>query len=37
MKLPRLKLPFLAAIGLCAALTPSLAPSAEPKILRFAF
>ena len=37
MKLPSVKSSFLAAIALAAFLAPSLAPSAEPKILRFAF
>ena len=37
MKLPSVKSSFLAAIAVAAFLAPSLAPSAEPKILRFAF
>ena len=37
MKLPSVKFPFLAAIAVAAFLAPGLAPSAEPKILRFAF
>lgn len=37
MKLPSVKSSFLAAIAVAAFLAPSLAPSAEPKILHFAF
>ena len=37
MKLPSVKFPLLAAIAVAAFLAPGLAPSAEPKILRFAF
>jgi peptide/nickel transport system substrate-binding protein len=37
MKLLSVKYPFLAAIVVAAFLTPNLAPSAETKILRFAF
>jgi len=37
MKLPSVKFSFLAAIAVAAFLAPSLAPSAEPKILHFAF
>ena len=37
MKLPRVSLPFLAAIAVAAFLAPRLAPAAEPRILHFAF
>src|SRR5271169_6728859 len=37
MKLPSVKFPLLAAIAVAAFLAPDLAPSAEPKILHFAF
>ena len=37
MKSPSVKFPLLAAIAVAAFLAPGLAPSAEPKILRFAF
>src|SRR5277367_235698 len=37
MRLPSAKSVFLAAIGVAALLIPTLAASAEPKVLRFAF
>ena len=37
MKLPRLRLSFLAAMALAACLSPNLAAAVEPKILHFAF
>ena len=37
MKLPRLRLSFLAAMALAACLSPNLAAAVEPKTLRFAF
>ena len=37
MRLPSAKSLFLAAVGVAALLIPTLAYSAEPKVLRFAF